>query len=850
MTELNEIDFITLTHQLKTNQINYYNIYNADINEKQHFAVQYYLQNPHDNLEIEQPLSISFCDIECYTNHGEFGNIKQGKHPINAITEINTINKTISSFYLLLPSNYKLLGIDDTGSNINEVVIKLQEYYKTHLVNGNYIDDSYNIQLYLFNDDLELIKAYFNLVHQLDPLILSGFNSDFFDYPYLFYRLKTLMNGKIQDVAQIMSKFGTIDVNVDYISIPEYSYYDVLFFFKPRDEGGLNYGKKQPMYNLDWLGDTFLGVKKFEYKDNNLSLDQFYEHDPIHFLLYNIADVCITKALHDEFGHVQTHNRIRRLTKTPYSYSIRGSSAIYDTFIIHEQTQQQKYIRSFISTEKSKSFTKADFVNIQPLIVKNKKIQPQDINPNNYRARISKYSGAYVKNPKPAIITNGLTIDLDASLPPWERICIKRDNEIIKTTIGDYKWQENDEVETWDDEYNIVWKKIITKLDHQWRGFLVNILTNNNHFVQTTTNHSVFGSCINDLSAVEIKDANQFEVGEYLLVKQNNKLVLDKIIALQYLSYTGIVYDLSVEKHERFITKNGVGVHNSSLYPSMMVQSNISFDTFKQYVLPPCTYNIIETIEKQIPASTVGPKLGDMIIKHCSNESYQSKAKTQMQYYYIIMYLYDKIVNSRIPLKNILNPNNNQEALLLRLYMLPMLDAIGTVHIDANKEYNQFAYDYLFMTKEQLKQKYSIVYIVENIFETNCKINKYTIDDAINVIKQYIITIAGTIFLKHETKSGLFYEIIQRLWKLRKNAKNMRDQYEVGSDKYKSYDKLQVIYKVATNSLYGVFGLSTFRFSSHHIAQSITSQGRLINKIAQIISEQSLTAKYGEYPYV
>jgi hypothetical protein len=38
-----------------------------------------------------------------------------------------------------------------------------------------------------------------------------------------------------------MSKFGNITVKNDMVSIPEYTIVDLLYLYKPRDEGGLIY---------------------------------------------------------------------------------------------------------------------------------------------------------------------------------------------------------------------------------------------------------------------------------------------------------------------------------------------------------------------------------------------------------------------------------------------------------------------------------------------------------------------------------------------------------------------------------------------------------------------------------
>jgi DNA polymerase elongation subunit (family B) len=79
---------------------------------------------------------------------------------------------------------------------------------------------------------------------------------------------------------------------------------------------------------------------------------------------------------------------------------------------------------------------------------------------------------------------------------------------------------------------------------------------------------------------------------------------------------------------------------------------------------------------------------------------------------------------------------------------------------------------------------------------------------------------------------------------LRKEFRAKLKEFKKGSEQFDFYNARQLAVKVIMNSSYGTYGLSSFRYSNHWLAQSITSQGRLTIKLAQYMTEQFLRNKY------
>lgn len=148
-----------------------------------------------------------------------------------------------------------------------------------------------------------------------------------------------------------------------------------------------------------------------------MSLDTLYETDPITYIKYNLVDVILVKKLNDKLKHIELHSMLRRDMKTPLMYSIRGSSALFDTFFSYDLEKYGKYFRSGIIDENIIKITEQDIKNIPRPKEKSTKWTLNEVDSEVYLKILNKFEGAYVKNPIAKItdINSGINADLDAS---------------------------------------------------------------------------------------------------------------------------------------------------------------------------------------------------------------------------------------------------------------------------------------------------------------------------------------------------------------------------------------------------------------------------------------------------
>ena len=281
----------------------------------------------------------------------------------------------------------------------------------------------------------------------------------------------------------------------------------------------------------------------------------------------------------------------------------------------------------------------------------------------------------------------------------------------------------------------------------------------------------------------------------------------------------------------------------------MIKQSNISFDSFFGRIIDPNVYNMINTLSINLGNTNLLKQFCTNILELSIN--YVEKKKTSankndayQQNYYITAYLFTKILKNCKSFDDLFNPKQYSEYIMLRNYFLVLVDMMERLHTNA-EEYNSFCYD-RFINGGQKFQNTQL-YIIENYNETSLRINKIQSSEFDNYLKNnnLCVTLSGALFHKHEFKLGLFSDWLNLMASRRKEYKGNRDTQKYGSFNYRFFDMLQNATKIAMNTSYGLYGLTTFRYSNSHLAKAITTEGRLMLKICQMMSELVINNESG-----
>jgi DNA polymerase elongation subunit (family B) len=170
----------------------------------------------------------------------------------------------------------------------------------------------------------DLIRKFLNKWEQMDPTIVVGYNSDFFDIPYLYYRIKK----RLGDEVFRLSPVGKIDENIynpnSPIKIGLVNSLDYMLLLKKYIM------KEESSYKLGDVGLKYAKLGKIEY---NGSLDTLFKEDPLKYIEYNIRDVEIIEALEEKQKFIELTILISHLCHTPYE-SIYYNTALNEGAIL------------------------------------------------------------------------------------------------------------------------------------------------------------------------------------------------------------------------------------------------------------------------------------------------------------------------------------------------------------------------------------------------------------------------------------------------------------------------------------------------------------------------------------
>jgi DNA polymerase elongation subunit (family B) len=239
-----------------------------------------------------------------------------------------------------------------------------------------------------------MMNRFLNTWQEIDPTIISGWNSAYFDVPYIYYRIKKILG---EPSANRLSPLGIIDIREfageKTVSIAGINHLDYMLLHKKFIT------KQEPSYRLELIGKKYVNLGKVDYEG---SLDKLFETDIQKFIDYNIRDVEIIDELEKKLKFIELTVNICHLCHTTYE-NIYYSTALNDAAIL-----------TYLKRKK--------------IVSPNK---PTTINPA-LKGRKENYAGGYLKDPIPGLYEWVIDLDFTSLYPS----IIRSLNIGIETYIG------------------------------------------------------------------------------------------------------------------------------------------------------------------------------------------------------------------------------------------------------------------------------------------------------------------------------------------------------------------------------------------------------------------------------
>ena len=244
---MKKVKFNDVLKKLENNELNPYNFYNVDLDPAQVFSIEHYINNPHDNIETSQKLKKVFLDIEVFLEHKQGTTIAdmimRGQNLVNAVSHYYSSENTFYC-YFVPPPGCKITEkeFEDYLNEESNKPIKIGENKDGTDKIGTYFEDGQKVKVKLFDDGVDLVISLWEKIKENDPAVISGWNADNFDIPYLYHYLLTHL-GRDEEVGKVMSNFGEVYIDnskdragneIHWVRFPEYNLVDLMYCYKDR----------------------------------------------------------------------------------------------------------------------------------------------------------------------------------------------------------------------------------------------------------------------------------------------------------------------------------------------------------------------------------------------------------------------------------------------------------------------------------------------------------------------------------------------------------------------------------------------------------------------------------------
>ena len=321
------------------------NLFESDLPQETRVLTDLYLNED----EPSKGHKLMFFDIEVSMENG----VPNIENPNNEVTSI--------AVYDAITQQYTVLVLDKTGTH--------PSYEKE------------NINVVMYGSELDLLYGFIDLYEQIGPTIITGWNSDHFDIPYLYNRLKQQCGpntaGRLSPIGKIKySKFrGRYQIagvsSLDYLTLYKKFTYT-----------------QQPNYRLDTIGRLEVGMGKVDYEG---SLDELFRDDLNKFIEYNLQDVRIIVEMDKKLKLIELVRGICHLGHVSYE----------------DYWFSSKFLEGTIVT----------YLHRKGIIVTNKPAGGREMMDNKVENDEEGFAGAFVKEPVPGLYEWVYSLDLQSLYP-------------------------------------------------------------------------------------------------------------------------------------------------------------------------------------------------------------------------------------------------------------------------------------------------------------------------------------------------------------------------------------------------------------------------------------------------
>jgi len=183
---------------------------------------------------------------------------------------------------------------------------------------------------FVFSNEVEMFETFFQIIEDAD--VLTGWNSEGYDIPYMVNRITRVMSkddtrrfclGGHLPKPKTYERFGKEETTYELVGRVHMDYLELYKKY--------NYEQRHS-YKLDYIGEMEVGENKTQYEG---TLDQLYNRDWRQFIVYNRQDTMLLYKIHDKLKFLDLANQLAH-ENTVLLPTVMGSVAMIEQAVINE----------------------------------------------------------------------------------------------------------------------------------------------------------------------------------------------------------------------------------------------------------------------------------------------------------------------------------------------------------------------------------------------------------------------------------------------------------------------------------------------------------------------------------
>jgi DNA polymerase elongation subunit (family B) len=220
---------------------------------------------------------------------------------------------------------------------------------------GEYVNTIEKVEYFKCRDEYSLCKQFLTDWQENCPDIVSGWNVQLFDIPYLHNRFMKILG---EDLTKKLSPWDYIHTKEKLIKgkthtvfsitgVAVLDYIDLFRWYAPN-------GKSQESYKLNNIANVELGESKISYDEYD-NLHQLYKLNYQKFIEYNIKDVELIVKLEEKLKLLELALTLAYDTKTNYE-DVFAQTRMWDSLIYSYLLEKKIVVPPKVIKSKSEAF--------------------------------------------------------------------------------------------------------------------------------------------------------------------------------------------------------------------------------------------------------------------------------------------------------------------------------------------------------------------------------------------------------------------------------------------------------------------------------------------------------------